>query len=135
MYVYICTARYNISGVNSFIIYFFFYSTKYFRYFISFVYICIFFFYQILQFWFPTTKCKTTIFLDHLAQRAIWAIAITWRLSPSVIRRKLFQKSSPLKLQMYWTNWNQSWSESSLGCLVSKLCPVMPCTNQHGRCY
>ena len=29
----------------------------------------------------------------------------------------------------------QTWSESSLGCLVSKMCPVMPCTNQHGHCY
>jgi hypothetical protein len=29
----------------------------------------------------------------------------------------------------------KGWSESSLGCLVSKLCPVMLCTNQHGRYY
>jgi hypothetical protein len=40
-----------------------------------------------------------------------------------------------LLLWKYLTNGNQTWSESLLGCLVSKLCPVMPCTNQHGRCY
>ena len=49
-----------------------------------------------------------------------------------VVRRKLFQKSSLLKVLDQ--NGNQTWSESSLGCLVPKLCPVMPCTNQHGRC-
>ena len=38
-------------------------------------------------------------------------------------------------LWKYQTNGNHTWSESSLGCLVSKLCPVLPCTNQHGRCY
>ena len=52
--------------------------------------------------------------------------------SVSVVRRKLFQKSSPLKLL---DQLKPTWSESSLGCLVSKLCPVVPCTNQHGRCY
>ena len=31
-----------------------------------------------------------------------------------------------LLLWKYKTNGNQTWSESSLGCLVSKLCPVMP---------
>ena len=35
-----------------------------------------------------------------------------------------------LLLWNYLTNGNQTWSESSLGCLVSKLCPVMLCTNQ-----
>ena len=40
-----------------------------------------------------------------------------------------------LLLWKYLTNGNQTWSESLLGYLVSKLCPVMPCTNQHGRCY
>ena len=44
-----------------------------------------------------------------------------------VARRKLFQKCSPLKVL---DQWKPNWSESSLGCLVSKLCPVMPCTNQ-----
>ena len=52
----------------------------------------------------------------------------------SVVRRKLFQKSSPLKV-LDQTKGNQTWSESSLGYLVSKLCPVMLCTNQHGHCY
>ena len=62
----------------------------------------------------------------------MWAIAITWHLSSSsVVRRKLFKN---LLLWKYKTNGNQTWSESSLGCLVSKLCAVMPCTNQHGRC-
>jgi len=38
-------------------------------------------------------------FLAHLTRRVMWAIAITWRpSSSSVVRRKLFQKSSPLKL-------------------------------------
>ena len=40
-------------------------------------------------------------FLAHLTQRVMWAIAITWRPS-SVIRRKLFQKSSPLKVLDQW---------------------------------
>ena len=40
-------------------------------------------------------------FLAHLTQRVRWAIAITWRPS-SVIRRKLFQKSSPLKVLDQW---------------------------------
>ena len=66
--------------------------------------------------------------------KARWAIAITWRPSSSsfVVRRKLFQRFFPLKLL---DQLNQTWSESLLGCLVSKLCPVMPCNNQHGRCY
>jgi hypothetical protein len=39
------------------------------------------------------------ILLAHLAQRAMWAIAITWRPSSLfVLRHKLFQRSSPLKL-------------------------------------
>jgi hypothetical protein len=64
-------------------------------------------------------------FLAHLTQRVMWAIAITWRpssspSSSSVVRRKLFQKCSPLKVLDQWK---------------PKLCPVMPCTNQHGRCY
>ena len=39
-------------------------------------------------------------FLAHLTRRVRWAIVITWRpsSSSSVVRRKLFQKSSPLKL-------------------------------------
>ena len=41
--------------------------------------------------------------LAHLTQRVRWAIAITWRRRrPSVVRRKLFQKSSPLKVQDQW---------------------------------
>ena len=43
------------------------------------------------------------ILLAHLTQRVMWAIAITWRLSSSsVVRRKLFQKSSPLKVLDQW---------------------------------
>ena len=38
------------------------------------------------------------IFLAHLAQRARWAIAITWRPSSASYVVKLFKKSSPLKL-------------------------------------
>ena len=42
-------------------------------------------------------------FLAHLTQRVLWAIAITWRPSlSSVVRRKLFQKSSPLKVLVQW---------------------------------
>jgi hypothetical protein len=43
------------------------------------------------------------VFLAHLTQRVRWAIAITWRpSSSSVVRRKLFQKSSPLKVLDQW---------------------------------
>ena len=47
-------------------------------------------------------------FLAHLTQRVMWAILITWRPSSSVrrpssvVRRKLFQKSSPLKVLDQW---------------------------------
>ena len=41
-------------------------------------------------------------FLAHLTLRVMWAIAITWRPSSSVVRRKLFKKSSPLKVQDQW---------------------------------
>jgi hypothetical protein len=42
-------------------------------------------------------------FLAHLTQRVRWAIAITWRpLSSSIVRRKLFKKSSPLKVLDQW---------------------------------
>ena len=42
-------------------------------------------------------------FLAHLTQRVMWAILITWRpSSSSVVRRKLFQKSSPLKVLDQW---------------------------------
>ena len=37
------------------------------------------------------------VFLAHLTRRVMWAIAITLRQS-SVVRRKLFKKSSPLKV-------------------------------------
>ena len=43
-----------------------------------------------------------TTFLAHLTQRVMWAILITWRPSSSVVRRKLFQKSSPLKVLDQW---------------------------------
>ena len=44
-----------------------------------------------------------SILLAHLTQRVRWAIAITWRPSSlSVVRRKLFQKSSPLKVLDQW---------------------------------
>ena len=39
-------------------------------------------------------------FLAHLTQKVMWAIAITCR--PSVVRRKLFQKSSTLKVLDQW---------------------------------
>ena len=84
-------------------------------------------------------KCRKTCsifiihFLAHLTQRVMWAIAITWRPSSSYVVN--FLKNLLLWKWKYKTNGNQTWSESSLGCLVSKLCPVMPCTNQHGHCY
>jgi hypothetical protein len=44
-----------------------------------------------------------SLFLAHLTQRVMWAILITWRPSSSyVVRRKLFQKSSPLKVLDQW---------------------------------
>ena len=45
-------------------------------------------------------EMKILFFLAHLTQRVRWAIAITWR--PSVVRHKLFQKSSPLKVLDQW---------------------------------
>ena len=46
---------------------------------------------------------KAPPFLAHLTQRVMWAILITWRpSSSSVVRRKLFQKSSPLKVLDQW---------------------------------
>ena len=54
------------------------------------------------------TEIKYITFLAHLIQRVTWAIAITWRPSSvirrlsSVVRRKLFQKSSPLKVLDQW---------------------------------
>ena len=44
---------------------------------------------------------KFHAFLAHLTRRVKWAIAITWR-PASVVRRKLFQKSSPLKVLNQW---------------------------------
>ena len=60
-----------------------------------------------------------------------------WRPSSSSVRRPSYLVNffKNLLLWNYLTNWNQTWPESSLGCLVSKLCPMMPCTHQHGRCY
>jgi hypothetical protein len=52
----------------------------------------------IINFWVSHQYSLT--FLAHLTQRVMWAIAITWR--PSVVRRKLFQKSSPLKVLDQW---------------------------------
>ena len=44
-----------------------------------------------------------TKFLAHLTWRVTWAIAITWRpSSSSIVCRKLFQKSSPLKVLDQW---------------------------------
>ena len=43
-----------------------------------------------------------SVFLAHLTERVMWAIAITWRPSSSVVRRKPFQKSSPLKVLDQW---------------------------------
>ena len=55
--------------------------------------------YQIIH---PTLSFATS-FLAHLTQRVRWAIAITWRpSSSSVIRRKLFQKFSHLKVLDQW---------------------------------
>ena len=54
---------------------------------------------QIIRIHRMTSNC----FLAHLTQRVSWAIAITWRpSSSSVLRRKLFQKSSPLKVLEQW---------------------------------
>jgi hypothetical protein len=48
-----------------------------------------------------THKCLwngIALFLAHLTQRVMWAIAITWRPSSWSVPRKLFKKSSPLKV-------------------------------------
>ena len=47
-------------------------------------------------------------FLGHLAQRAIWAIAIIWR--PSYVIN--FFKD--LLIWNYWANWNQTMSQNPL---------------------
>ena len=50
-----------------------------------------------------TIKVTRVSFLAHLTQMVMWAIAITWRpSSSSVVRRKLFQKSSSLKVLDQW---------------------------------
>jgi hypothetical protein len=55
--------------------------------------------YQIIH---PTLSFATS-FLAHLTQRVRWAIAITWcPSSSSVVRRKLFQKISHLKVLDQW---------------------------------
>ena len=52
---------------------------------------------------FETSCSWELMFLAHLTQRVMWAILITWRpSSSSVVRRKLFQKSSPLKVLDQW---------------------------------
>lgn len=52
--------------------------------------------------------------------------------SPFVIHSNLFQN---LVLRNHWTNWKQSWTKSSLGCLPLKLyLKIMPII-QHGCCY
>ena len=55
--------------------------------------------------WQHSNSCKNQqdTFLAHLTQRVMWAIAITWRpSSSSIVRRKLFQKSSTLKVLDQW---------------------------------
>ena len=61
------------------------------------------------QHWYCLQNFVRISFLAHLTQRVMWAILITWRPSsssvvrrPSVVRRKLFQKSSPLKVLDQW---------------------------------
>ena len=47
----------------------------------------------------PVISLIFMFLLAHMAQRARWAIAITWHPSlSSIVRLKLFQRSSPLKL-------------------------------------
>jgi hypothetical protein len=57
--------------------------------------------YSLYHFWGMRGQ-KHHFLLAHLTQRVRWAIAITWRPSSSVVRRKLFQKSSPLKVLVQW---------------------------------
>lgn len=45
-----------------------------------------------------------------------WAIAITWWWN---------------HLWNHWANFNQSWPESCIGCLLSKLCPMTLPSNQY----
>ena len=66
-----------------------------------------FFFLTYAWIWIPSGFIKAVnfkiFFLAHLTQRVMWAILITLRPSPSsVVRRKLFQKSSPLKVLDQW---------------------------------
>ena len=69
----------------------------------------VYFFPFYLEFIYPLLSWLNK-FLAHLTQRVMWAILITWRPSSSsvvrrpssVVRRKLFQKSSPLKVLDQW---------------------------------
>ena len=47
-------------------------------------------------------KIDSAIFFFSSPERVRWAIAITWRPSSSSVCRKLFQKSSPLKVLEQW---------------------------------
>ena len=69
---------------------------------VLFCYIVLFKF-ALFKWWYELCSFSLNNFLVHLTQRVMWAIAITWRSSSSsVIRRKLFQKSSPLKVLDHW---------------------------------
>ena len=66
--------------------------------------------------------------------KARWAIVITFRPS-SVVRRPSVVNISHfnLLLRNHWTNCNQTLVEWSLDGPLSKLCPVIPTSNQDGR--
>ena len=58
---------------------------------------------KLLEQCYVAPRLKSSELLAHLTQRVMWAILITWRpSSSSVVRRKLFQKSSPLKVLDQW---------------------------------
>jgi hypothetical protein len=59
----------------------------------------------------------TYIVFSWTGQKAMWAIAITWR-STYLRRRPSVNFFKNLLLWNHWTNLNQTWTQSSSGCLV-----------------
>ena len=68
-------------------------------------------------------------FLAHLTRRVMWAIAITWRPSSSVVNFSHFN----LLLWNHMTDWKQTWQECSLDGPLQSLYFWCRSEIQHGR--
>ena len=79
--------------------------------------------------WFPTLKIfYRSPFLAHLAFRPSELLSSLFVRRPSVNISHF-----NLLLRNHWTNCNQTMVEWSLDDPLSKLCPVIPTSNQDGR--